>query len=163
MLAAAAAEQEPAKILRRGLGEIPEKSRLAAGIRDVLDWYANGISYVEVCNQLHTRWNENSKHHWCHTISNAQVVAIALLWSEGDFETAITRAVWPGFDTDCNGATVGSIMGMMLGAKNLPEKWTAIMRDTVHTSIEGYNVASISGTAAEMFRLYRTMGKPYAW
>jgi ADP-ribosylglycohydrolase len=60
-------------------------------------------------------WDEYNQHHWCHTISNAQVVTIALLWSGGEFESAVTKSVWPGFDTDCNGATVGSVMGMILG------------------------------------------------
>ena len=62
---------------------------------------------------------------------------MGLLYGEGDYEKAITRTVLACFDTDCNGATVGSIMGMMLGAKALPEKWTGVMNDTIHTDLHG--------------------------
>jgi hypothetical protein len=154
MLAAAAVESDPRRVIELGLSEVPATSRFARDVQAVLGWHAEGTDYDQACQRLHEQWDEHSQHHWCHTNSNAQIVAMGLLWSEGDFEKAITRSVWPGFDTDCNGATVGSVMGMILGAKALPEKWTALMNDTVHTSVAGYNVASISGTAKEMFDLY---------
>jgi hypothetical protein len=43
---------------------------------------------------------------------------------------------------------------MILGARALPEKWTSVMNDTVHSLIAGYQVSSISGTAGEMYRLF---------
>jgi hypothetical protein len=67
----------------------------------------------------------------------------------------ITDTEWPGFDTDCKGAIVGSMMGMILGAEALPEKWTSIMHDTLHSAVSGYNVMSKSETAAELFRLFK--------
>jgi len=153
MLAAAAVESDPRKIVQAGLTEIPVNSRLSESLREVLQWQASGITYDEACERIHSKWNEYDMHHWCHTIPNAMVVSAALLWSEGNFEKAITQAVWPGFDTDCNGATAGSVMGMLLGAENLPGKWTALMNDTVHTSITGYSPARISETAREMYAL----------
>ncbi len=155
MLAAAAGEDDIATVIRAGLGEVPEKSRFTEGINTVLKWYEEGVSYHNAVRKIHTLWDEDSPHDWCHTISNAQVVTVSLLWSGGDFETAITRAVWPGFDTDCNGATVGSVMGMILGKSELPKKWTAPLNDTIHTSIAGYTKTTISGTAEVMFNLYK--------
>lgn len=38
---------------------------------------------------------------------------------ETDFTNALGIAMECGYDTDCNGATVGSIMGIMIGAKNI--------------------------------------------
>ncbi len=154
MLAAAPVIHDPRRLIETGLSEVPEKSRFTEGIRDVLSRYDSGTDYTSACRLIHEQWDEYDSHHWCHTVSNAQIVAMALLWGEGDFERAVTRSVWPGFDTDCNGATVGSIMGMILGARGLPEKWTAVMNDTVHSLIAGYHVSSISGTAGEMFKLF---------
>jgi hypothetical protein len=115
MLAAAAAENNPRRVIEIGLREVPAGSRFAEAVRAVLKWYDEGDDYPAACKKLHTMWDEYNQHHWCHTISNAQVVTIALLWSGGEFESAVTKSVWPGFDTDCNGATVGSVMGMILG------------------------------------------------
>ena len=84
---------------------------------------------------------------------------MGLLYGEGDYEKAITRAVLTCFDTDCNGATVGSIMGMMLGANAIPEKWTGVMNDTLHTDLPGYQTSKISQLAEEMFQLYHKLGK----
>lgn len=155
MLAAAAAEPDARRVIEIGLTEIPAKCRLAAAVRDVLSWHAEALPYKEAAARIHSRWDETVGHHWCHTISNAQIVALGLLYGGGDFGRSIARAVYPCLDTDCNGATVGSIAGMMLGARALPEKWTGVMNDTVETGLAGYHQVRISALAREMFELYR--------
>jgi len=154
MLAAAVVETDNRSIIEIGLTEIPRKSRLHEAIVEILDRKAAGASYSEMVDHIHGRWDETRPDHWCHAVSNAQIVAMALLYSEGVFEKAITGAVLPYFDTDSNGATVGSIIGMMLGAKSLPTKWTGVMNDTMHTNVLGQNV-SILGLAEKMFQLHR--------
>mgnify|MGYP000654533433 CR=1 FL=1 len=44
-------------------------------------------------------------------------------------------------------ATAGSVLGAMVGAKGLPQKWIAPLNDTLHTGVDGYNKVSISGMA----------------
>ncbi len=157
MLAASAAETDIRTIIQIGLSEIPVKSRLAEGIRAVLQWHEEGLGYAACCGRIHTRWNESLAHDWCHTISNAQIVAMALLWSGGDFEAAITRAVYPCFDTDCNGATVGSIVGMMNGAERLPKKWTTILADALHTNLQNHQKVRISAMAQETLDIWSSL------
>lgn len=159
MLAAAMTQTEVRRVIEIGLTEIPEKSRLFEAITEILNRHAAGVPYADTMQFIHQRWDETRPHHWCHTISNAQIVAMGLLYGEGDYERAITRTVLACFDTDCNGATVGSIMGMMLGAKALPEKWTGVMNDTIHTDLQGYQTTSISKLAEEMFQIHQTAGK----
>jgi ADP-ribosylglycohydrolase len=110
----------------------------------VLDRHAAGVAYDDAVETLHREWNEAVGHDWCHTISNAIVVALGLLYSEGDFATAICRAVQPGFDTDCNGATVGSIMGAALGRRALPRVWAEHIHDTLHTGVAGYHTVKLA-------------------
>ncbi|MBI4976759.1 MAG: ADP-ribosylglycohydrolase family protein [Spirochaetes bacterium] len=157
MLAAAPFERDVMNVIRTGLSEIPAKSRLARDIETVIGWHAEGIGYAEAISRIHTQWNEKNGHHWCHTNSNAMIVALGLLWGEGDFEKSVCRAVEACLDTDCNGATVGSVVGMMLGAKALPSKWIAPLNDTLDTGIAGYHRVSISAIAKEGFDVYRAV------
>jgi len=152
MLAAACVTDDLETIVRAGLGEIPAKSRLMEGIEKVLTWKADGISYDDAVDKIHEMWNEAHAQHWCGTISNAMIVVVGLLWGGLDYELSIARAVMPCFDTDCNGATAGSIVGMVLGASKLPAKWTDVVNDTLETGVAGYNSVKIS----EMAR--KTMG-----
>jgi hypothetical protein len=108
MLASAPFVKNAREAIKAGLEEIPEKSRLTEAIHDVIGWCDEGIDFEAAIRRVHERWDETWGHHWCHTISNAQIVAIGLLWGEEDFEKSICRAVQACFDTDCNGATVGS-------------------------------------------------------
>ena len=58
-----------------------------------------------------------------HTINNAALVIMGLLYSGLELEPAICLTVMGGWDTDCTGATAGSIVGAIRGAKALPAKW----------------------------------------
>jgi hypothetical protein len=101
---------------------------------------------------IHSRWNEHTFHGWCHTISNAMIVAASLLYGEGDFSKSICMAVETGFDTDCNGATVGSILGMANGENSIPSCWKEPINDTLHTSIFGVGTVKISDCVEKTFK-----------
>jgi len=154
-IAAAPYCESPAGLLKVGLSEIPKTSRLFADVNQAMEWHREGIGYDEAVARIHGRWDENVPHDWCHTSSNAVICAVALLWGEGDFGASVCRAVQPCFDTDCNGATVGSIMGMMLGARKIPPRWSSRLHDTLHTSLAGYPVVKITQIAAETFQLFQ--------
>jgi hypothetical protein len=51
------------------------------------------------------------------------MLIIGLLYGEGDFAASICTAVNCGEDTDCTGATVGSIFGIMHGIQSIPAQW----------------------------------------
>jgi len=157
MIAWAAFCDDVTELLEAGLGEIPMTSRLHADMRGVIQWHATGLGYDEAVARIHERWDERLPHHWCHTNSNTMICAAALLWGEGDFGKSICRAVQPGFDTDCNGATVGSIMGMMLGARRTPAGWTRRLNNTLKTNLVGHETVDIEEIARETFALYGTL------
>ena len=89
-------------------------------------------------------YDEYSDHGWCYAISNSMVVAAALLYGNGDYGKSICMAAQTGFDTDCNGATVGSIIGMAKGIDGIPDYWTEPINDTLHTSILGLGTVKVS-------------------
>jgi hypothetical protein len=153
MLAAAPALDDPVDVLRSGLAQIPAKSRLRESVEHIIGRWKKGASAADMEAEIHTRWDENHRHHWVHTLSNAEIVAMGLLWGGLDLGRSISIAVQACFDTDCNGATVGSIVGMMLGAKNLPGEWIEPLHDTLETGVAGYHRVSLSALADETLEL----------
>jgi ADP-ribosylglycohydrolase len=79
----------------------------------------------------------------------------ALLLSGGDFHKGITLAVMGGWDTDCNGATVGSIVGAISGAKAAPRHWTGRLNDTLKSLIIDYHPIAISECARKSVEIAR--------
>lgn len=147
MLACAAVTSDIKEIILGGLGEIPSTSRLYKDITDILEGYESGVAQKECFANIHKLYDEYTAHGWCHTISNAMIVVAALLYGNGDFGRSICMAVETGFDTDCNGATVGSILGMRNGINGIGEEWKAPLKDNLHTSIFGVGTVSVKERA----------------
>lgn len=153
MIAAAFVTEDIPTIVRAGLAQIPAKCRLTDAIESVLEWQEVDVDYDTAVYRLHELWNEERAHDWCHTISNAMIVAIGLLWGERDYAKSICRAVQPCFDTDCNGATVGSILGILHGRQALPTKWTDTIRDTLHTGVSGYHTVQLADITRDSMQI----------
>ncbi len=144
MLAIAATTNDIKTIILGGLAQIPHTSRLYEAICDVINQYENGISQEDCFAEIHNRYNEYTSHGWCHTISNAMIVVASLLYGKGDYGKSICMSVQMGFDTDCNGATVGSILGLAFGTKCIDEVWTKPINNKLHTSIFGVGTIKIT-------------------
>ena len=144
MIACAAKTDSIEDIILGGLAEIPSTSRLYEAIMEVVENYRKGVSAEDAIAKIHADWNECVSHDWCHTISNACIVAASLLYGKGEFGPSVCMAVQACLDTDCNGATVGSVLGMRGGLGCIGEEWTAPLHDTLETPIFGVGTAKIS-------------------
>ena len=144
MLAVAAVTNNVEVIILGGLAQIPYTSRLYEDIMSVLNGFKSGVSQRECFENIHKKYDEYTSHGWCHTNPNAMIVAASLLYGRDDYGKSICMAVETGFDTDCNGATVGSILGMANGIDSIAECWTRPINDTLHTSIFGVGTVKIS-------------------
>ena len=144
MIAVAAETNCVEDIILGGLAEIPHTSRLYAEIMTVVEEFKGGVSQKDCFLHIHEKYNEYTDHGWCHTIPNAMIVAAALLYGGGDYSRSICMAVEAAFDTDCNGATVGSVLGMANGVESIPEYWVKPINDTLHTSVFGVGTVKIS-------------------
>lgn len=144
MIAAAPVVTDIDELLDAGMGQIPPKSRLAESVRTVREWHAAGVDVTTAVDRIHDRWEETEIYDWVHTLSNAEVITVALSWSDGDLGDALTTAVTAGFDTDSHAATIGSILGTYHGAASLPGRFVDPLEDTVDTSVadEGRNAIS---------------------
>lgn len=147
MIAVSAITDNIEDVILGGLAEIPCTSRLYEDIGLVLEKYRSGVSQSDCFDFIHEKYDEYTSHGWCHTNSNAMVVAASLLYGGGDYGKSICLAVETGFDTDCNGATVGSVIGMAKGTSGIPEYWTKPVNDSLKTSIFGVGTVKISDCA----------------
>lgn len=144
MIACAAVTDNIEDIILGGLAQIPSTSRLYEAVMRILESYKNGADVDECFNIIHSAYDEHTDHGWCHTISNAMIVTAALLYGKGDFGKSICCAVGMAFDTDCNGATVGSILGMRNGIDGIDEYWKKPINGKIHTSIFGSETVDIA-------------------
>ncbi len=128
-------------VIEEALDFIPSKSRFAEAIRFVLTLPIERQSWDATVDDLYKKFGT---YHWVHTINNAALVVAALLSAKGDFEKAICNVVMGGWDTDSNGATVGSLMGTMLGAKKLPSKWIMPLKNKIRSSLKGFDKSLLS-------------------
>ena len=143
MLAVAAVEDDMTRIVEKGMAEIPKTSRLYEAMNTVLADYRAGVSKDAAFDKIHAAYDEYSAHGWCHVIPNAMIVAASLLYGRGDYALSVCMAVETGFDTDCNGATVGSIVGMAGGIEAIPAYWTKPINGKLCTTLFGMPCVSV--------------------
>ena len=147
MIAEAAVSSDMHHIVETGLSVIPSTSRLWRDVKKILALYDAGISYEDTVEAIHQQYPMNTLHNSVHTNPNAMIVATALLYGEGDYARTLGMSIMPGMDTDCNGATVGSVIGMVTGADRIPAHFTDPICDTLCTDIVGNARVSISDMA----------------
>ena len=90
---------------------------------------ASGRSVVD---ELYERYGAL---HGVHAINNTALVAAAL-YAFDDFSPAICAAVQGGWDTDTNGAAVGSIFGAL---RPIEERWSAPLHGRFASSLPGFD------------------------
>lgn len=148
MIAAGFATRDPLSVVEAGLAEIPGRSRLYRDIRATIGICRTHGNSADKFEQVLDGIGQLLGHyHPVHTNNNAALVVAALLLGQDNYEKTISIAVMGGWDTDCNGATAGSIWGAMHGASRIPKKWTNPLNDTLYSLIPGYHPIAISECA----------------
>ncbi|MFD5425095.1 ADP-ribosylglycohydrolase family protein, partial [Streptomyces sp. NPDC127084] len=123
--------------LRTGLRVVPPGSRLAGAIRAGIETAGRHADFDTVVDRLHAAFGG---YHWVHVIPNTALLCAALTHADGDFGGSVCRAVSGGWDTDSNGATAGSLAGLLAGHPDrLPERWTAPLKNRLATTVGGFD------------------------
>jgi hypothetical protein len=87
-----------------------------------------------------------------HIIPNAGILAIALLYGEGDFSRSILIANNCGWDTDCNVGNIGAILGVAVGLDGIEPRWREPMNDLlVAASLTGVRNLTTLPACADRF------------
>lgn len=126
---AAFAESDIRKLIDIAMSYIPADCKLAKCINMAIEAYDEGVDYVEARQRILDYTLPDIG--WFQAPANVAFVVIGLLYGEGDFKKSMIIAVNCGDDTDCTGATLGSLYGIILGASGLPEDWKAYIGDYI--------------------------------
>jgi ADP-ribosylglycohydrolase len=133
------AESSSAACADAGLSVVPPGSRLAEALRTTRD-LAREHEWETVVDELYERYGH---YHWVHAINNTAVVAAALYAFDGDFSAAIGAVVQAGWDTDTNGAAVGSILGATVGVDGIDARWAAPLHGRFTSSLPSFDGITI--------------------
>lgn len=135
------------------LGQIPAGSAAAAAVA-----FGRGLAgRDDAVQRLHAEYSDLPP---VHTLNNLALVVWALLSAEDDFSAAIGDAVAAGWDTDCNGATVGGLFGLTGHA--IPDHWTAPWNGRVGVSLAGQAELSLDDLVARTLAVADGIGTSHA-
>jgi hypothetical protein len=118
-------------IVDQGLKPIPENSRFYKAISDVIKWHKQYPDDWKQCWFEFEKKNTSEK--GCpegvfnsfniDASVNAAYVVMGLLYGNKDFFKTMDIATRCGQDSDCNPATAGGILGVILGYDKIPAFW----------------------------------------
>lgn len=132
--------------IAKGLEIVPTERRLAQALRSVVQWHKEGASWEETRQKMLGKFGS---HNFTDVTLNLSYILIGLLFGEGDFERSLKLSINCGMDTDCTGATCGSILGILHGASGLSPAMRALAGNVIacHDSLAGL---SLPGTLEEL-------------
>lgn len=130
MVSAAFSESDPLKLLQIGLEQVPEDSDYTRVIQAMITFHSqNPDDWHAGYAHLKANFGYDKYGGIVHIIPNAGVIALAMLYGEGDFSRSIQIANMAGWDTDCNVGNVGAIMGVAVGVDGIDASWREPMND----------------------------------
>jgi ADP-ribosylglycohydrolase len=114
-------ESNTDKLLDAALDYLPADSQVRLAVVDTRRWWDETRDWAIVQRRLSDRYmNDN----FTDVVINIAYVVLGWLAGEGKFGPSICAAVNGGQDTDCTGATLGALLGI-LNPEGIDESWLA--------------------------------------
>lgn len=144
LISAALVSNDAESAFLSSLDFVPRRSRLAAELTSVHQDWRSGQTPDDLVRSVHRRHRGMNP---VHTINNAGIIAAAVLSSENDFDRAVATSIAGCLDTDSNTATVGSVMGAIVGTAGIAGRWTEPFADTLRSDVQGFDGVSVQSIA----------------
>lgn len=137
------------EIVEQSIKTIPEKTKFHDCIADVIKWHKQyPEDWQATWFQLQKKWNNDVGCPKGVFLSfdidakiNSAYATIGLLYGKGDFTKSIDIAARCGQDADCNPATVGGVLGVMLGYSKIPAFWLKPLQEIETLDFEGTDMS----------------------
>lgn len=121
-------ESDIRKMIEVGLSFIPADCRVARSVRLAMKMYDTGVEFKDARQAI---VEDSADLGWFQAPANVAFVMLGLLYGEGDYKKSMILTINCGDDTDCTGATVGSIMGLIGGNAYVPQDWAEYIGDSI--------------------------------
>jgi len=152
IIAAAFVERDPIRLITIGLSEIPRTSLLAEAMNKALVKMQEKDYWEDFMEWLEAEWGHLSP---IHTINNALIVAMSLYYGGMNPDKSLSIAVMAGLDTDCNGATVGSITGAATGRNGFGDTYAPQLQDRIKPQVFGFQETTMKELALRTLKVFK--------
>ena len=153
LYSAAFVENDPARIVDMALEAIPQESTFWQCLNDVRVWHKQYPDWKDCWFQVLKKWGLDTGCPKGVSLSfdidaklNSAYVAMGLLYGGGDFGKSLEISTRCGQDSDCNPATVGGVLGVVLGLENMPAFWKDPVMEIWNLDFEGTDVSLAKGS-----------------
>ena len=119
---AAFVESDPRTLLRIGLNMIPLHSQISRAVREAIWCHDNDTPWADARHRVLRAFAFGTGPQPCHATVNHGFTVLGWLYGE-DFGDMLCKAVNCAFDTDCTGATLGALLGILGGTRGVPQRW----------------------------------------
>ncbi len=140
----------PIEALEIGLTEIPKDCWLASDIRWALEKGKTIKNYKEARSAVDKRFGEMEH---AHTNNNACLTVFGLMIGGTDITKVLSETVAMGMDNDCTAATAGSIVGAIVGKKNMPAHWYKNFNNSINSYLIGIDEMKIDDVVNRFAKL----------
>lgn len=130
MLSEAFFTPDLAPLIRKAQAVLPADSAYRRMIDDVVRWSAEQKDWRVTRQMLAKKYSPEGNLNDISAVVNGGAVLIGLLYGGGDFGRTVSIAMRCRWDSDCNAATAGGILGTMSGFSRIDPRWTLIFHDT---------------------------------
>ncbi len=134
--AQAFAESNIDNLLDTAVSFIPKDSVIYRLIDDLRDWHGRDGDWRLTRDRIVADYGYDKYGGNVHMVPNHALIVLALLYSEDDFQRALTIVNTCGWDTDCNSGNVGCIMGTKNGLAGIDAgpDWRRPVADRLYVS-----------------------------
>ncbi len=119
MEAQAFVESDIPSLIETGLSFIPHDSVIYRVVRDLQEWHAELPSWYDAFKRIQGKYGYDKYGGNCHMVPNHALIHLGLLYGDGDFQKSLMITNTAGWDTDCNAANIGCLMGIRGGLAGL--------------------------------------------